>query len=76
MQEKTCCVTGHRDIPAEQISNVKKSLEREIEQALEDGFTCFISGFAVGADLLFAEIVAKRIARKLQVQVGQLHGRT
>ena len=62
MQEKTCCVTGHRDIPAEQISNVKKSLEREIEQALEDGFTCFISGFADGIDLLFAEIIAERIA--------------
>ena len=37
-------------------------MEREIEQALEDGFTCFISGFADGIDLLFAEIIAERIA--------------
>ena len=30
---------------------------------ISDGFTCFISGFADGVDLLFAEIVAERIAQ-------------
>ena len=63
MQEKTCCVTGHRDIPSEQVSHIKKSLELEVDRAISDGFTCFISGFADGADLLFAGIVAERIAK-------------
>ena len=63
MQEKTCCVTGHRDIPAEQTSHIKKSLEQEVDCAISDGFTCFISGFADGTDLLFAGIVAERIAK-------------
>ena len=63
MQEKTCCVTGHRDIPSEQVSHIKKSLEQEVDRAISDGFTCFISGFADGADLLFAGIVAERIAK-------------
>lgn len=63
MQEKTCCVTGHRDIPAEQVGHIKKSLEQEVGRAIGDGFTCFISGFADGADLLFAEIVAERIVK-------------
>ena len=63
MQGKTCCVTGHRDIPAEQIGHIIKSLEQEVDRAISDGFTCFISGFADGADLLFAEIVAERIAK-------------
>lgn len=63
MQEKTCCVTGHRDIPAEQVGHIKKSLELEVDRAINDGFTCFISGFADGVDLLFAEIVAERIAK-------------
>ena len=63
MQEKTCCVTGHRDIPAEQVSHIKKSLEQEVGRAIGDGFTCFISGFADGVDLLFVEIVAERIAK-------------
>ena len=63
MQGKTCCVTGHRDIPEEQIDNVKQSLEREVDRAIRDGFTSFLSGFAEGTDLLFAEIVAERIAK-------------
>ena len=63
MQGKTCCVTGHRDIPAEQVDHIKKSLEQEVDRAISDGFTCFISGFADGVDLLFAGIVAERIAK-------------
>ena len=54
MQGKTCCVTGHRDIPAGQVGQIKKSLEQEVDRAIRDGFTCFISGFADGVDLLFA----------------------
>ena len=33
MQGKTCCVTGHRDIPEEQIDDVKQSLERAVDCA-------------------------------------------
>lgn len=63
MQEKTCCVTGHRDIPAEQVGHIKKSLEQEVDRAISDGFTCFISDFADGVDRLFAEIIVERIAK-------------
>ena len=38
-------------------------MESEADCAISDGFTCFISGFADGVDLLFAEIVAERIAQ-------------
>ena len=58
-QEKTCCVTGHRDIPAEQMDRIQELLRREILAAIEDGYTHFISGFAAGADLIFADIVAE-----------------
>ena len=47
MQGKTCCVTGHRDIPEEQIDNVKQSLEREVDRAIRDGFTSFLSGLSL-----------------------------
>lgn len=57
--EKTCCVTGHRDIPAELVNKIQQLLRMEILAAIEDGYAHFISGFAVGADLLFAEIVAE-----------------
>lgn len=54
----TCCVTGHRDIPLQKISPLLKSLRQEAEWAIENGYTHFISGFAAGADLFFAEVVA------------------
>ena len=57
--EKTCCVTGHRDIPEEQMGRIQKLLRQEILAAIEDGYTHFISGFAAGADLLFADIIAE-----------------
>ena len=57
MAEKTCCVTGHRDIPVEQIDTVKYALRREIIKAVSDGYTGFMTGFADGADQYFAEMV-------------------
>jgi len=54
MDGKTCCVTGHRDIPQKEITHVKAELQREIEKAIIDGFTHFMSGFADGVDQFFA----------------------
>lgn len=59
MSGKTCCVTGHRDIPKEKIEFVKQGLRKAIALAIADGYTHFISGFAEGTDLFFAEIVAE-----------------
>lgn len=69
MQEKTCCVTGHRDVPEEQVARVKRSLEQEIDRAICDGYTCFLSGFAEGTDLLFAGIVAQKMAENPALQL-------
>ena len=57
MQKKTCCVTGHRDLPQKEINRVKAALRNELEKAVADGFTRFMSGFAEGVDQYFAEIV-------------------
>ena len=59
MQQKTCCVTGHRDIPEVYVEEVKAALRREILQAVQDGYTRFLTGFAEGVDLWFAGIVAE-----------------
>lgn len=53
-----CCVTGHRRIPADQVEFIKAELEKAVLAAVEQGYTHFISGFASGVDLIFAEIVA------------------
>ncbi|GHV12919.1 hypothetical protein FACS1894219_06790 [Clostridia bacterium] len=60
---KTCCVTGHRDISAEKTEYVRQSLIREVGNAAADGYTHFITGFAEGADMLFAEVVAELKSR-------------
>ena len=39
METKTCCVTGHRDIPKEYLDYVEQELRREVQAAIEDGFT-------------------------------------
>lgn len=57
MTEKTCCVTGHREIPEDKKEYVIAELEKEIRAAVADGYTRFISGFAEGADLIFAALV-------------------
>ena len=56
---KSCCVTGHRTIAEEEIKYVWAKLRCEIEQAVADGFTRFLSGFAEGTDLIFAAIVTE-----------------
>lgn len=56
---KSCCITGHREIPAYKIAYVETELRKSILAAIEDGYTRFINGGAAGADLLFATIVAE-----------------
>ena len=60
MEGKTCCVTGHRDLPQKEINYVKTALRREIDSAVADGFTRFMSGFADGVDQYFAKIVLEK----------------
>jgi len=54
-----CCVTGHRNIPLNQVDYVNEELRKQIINAIKDGYTHFISGMANGTDLYFAEIVAE-----------------
>jgi len=56
---RTCCVTGHRDIPEEMEDYLESELRREVLVAIEDGYVHFISGFAAGVDLMFAQIIAE-----------------
>lgn len=59
MEEKACCVTGHREIPSQQLPYVEQRLRQAVQTAIADGYTRFLSGFANGADLMFAAVVAE-----------------
>ena len=58
-KEKTCCVAGHRNIPADQTEYVKAELRKKVEQAIIDGYDCFLTDLMEGTDQLFAEIVSE-----------------
>ena len=57
--EKTCCVTGHRELPQEKRPEIEATLRQEIMAAIEDGYTRFLCGFADGTDLMFAALIAE-----------------
>ena len=57
MKEKSCCFTGHRRIPALKLITLKKKLKNELITLIEDGYTDFIAGGAIGFDTLAAEAV-------------------
>lgn len=59
MHGKTCCVTGHRKIPADKLAYVETELRKAVVAAVDDGYTRFINGGAAGADLIFAAIIAE-----------------
>ena len=58
-----CCFTGHRP---EKISateeEVKAWLEKQIDRAIADGYTTFISGCAMGVDIWTGQIVLRKKA--------------
>ncbi len=60
MAALTCCVTGQRRFPTQRADALRQALRRELDQAVADGYTCFLSGFSGETDLIFAELVAER----------------
>ncbi|MCL1909815.1 MAG: DUF1273 domain-containing protein [Kiritimatiellaeota bacterium] len=56
-RETTCCFTGHRELPADKIPEIKKRLEAAVRSLLVRGVRNFVAGGAVGFDMLAAEVV-------------------
>ena len=60
MRRHRCCFTGHRPEKLTQPEAVIiAGLEKEIRNAIADGFTTFISGMARGVDIWAAEIILR-----------------
>lgn len=56
MKEKTCCFTGHRKITDNTVE-ITSSLKTELIKLIENGYTYFGTGGALGFDFLAAETV-------------------
>lgn len=58
-----CCFTGHRpEKLKESPEEVKAWLEVQIDKAIADGYTTFISGCAMGVDIWAGQIVIRKKA--------------
>ncbi len=61
LRKHRCCFTGHRPNKLNLTEKeVKKLLEKAIDEAIADGYVTFISGMAPGVDVWAAEIVLDR----------------
>lgn len=60
LRKHRCCFTGHRPSKLRMTEQqLRPLLEETICQAIQDGFTTFITGMAKGTDLVAAEIVLR-----------------
>lgn len=59
MREKTCCFTGHRNIPSGMERKLFRVTEKIVETAIEDGYRYFGAGGALGFDTIAALVVLK-----------------
>ena len=70
LRQSTCCFTGHRaDKLHRSEKEIRKDLKEAITQAIDDGYTTFITGMAYGVDLWAGELVLekRRWNRKLKL---------
>lgn len=71
---KTCCFSGHRPEKANmKEQDIKFRLGIEIDKAVKDGYTTFISGMARGVDIWAAELVLekKRVNKDIKLICAQ-----
>ncbi len=59
MEEKTCCFTGHRKIPADKYQIIAKETEKAIEKLIKEGYVFFCAGGALGFDTIAEKAVIK-----------------
>ena len=53
----TCCFTGHRVIPKEQMENIERQTKEVCENLIRKGYRVFIAGGALGFDTICAKCV-------------------
>lgn len=59
VKEKTCCFTGHRDIPSGAYQHIFSKTEEMVENLIKKGYLFFGAGGALGFDTIAALTVLK-----------------
>ncbi len=55
MKSKTCCFTGHRKIPGDELPQIKTKLKNTIIELINNGVIYYGAGGALGFDTLAAK---------------------
>ena len=64
IRHKTVCFTGHRTIPQKDLERLVGELDRAISEAIDDGYSVFMAGGALGFDTVAAfRVLAAREKR-------------
>lgn len=66
---RSCCFTGHRDVPLEKYGEIWSAVEREALKLYENGVRTFITGGALGFDMLCGEVVLRMKSRLEDVRL-------
>ena len=53
-KEYSCCFSGHRKLPQEQLENIRKRLKDKVIELINQGIDTFYSGYASGFDTIAA----------------------
>ena len=59
MRERTCCFTGHRDIPTDRLQMVMTGTEAKVRELISQGYRYFGVGGAIGYDTIVAELLLR-----------------
>ena len=66
---KSCCFTGHRDLPREAVNAIQGPLARQIEAFIAEGIVHFYAGGALGFDFLAEQAVLKAREQYPQIRL-------
>ena len=69
LRGKTCCFTGHRDLPEDKIPIIRQNLRKSLISAIEHGYIYFGAGGAVGFDTLAAQTVLELKAEYPEIKL-------
>lgn len=69
MRNQTCCFTGHRKIPLDQLESVTQRLRDAVIASIEDGYLYFGTGGALGFDTLAAKTILELKAQYPEIKL-------
>lgn len=69
MKSKTCCFTGHRKLPSNQLPYIQKHLEKQVIKLIHQGVIYYGAGGALGFDTAAAQTILQLKNRYPQIKL-------